>query len=188
MSRFLVVALICMLLLAGLALAVRPNPGKRNYEIFTEMAYSKAGESYAPSSVFPDGRTIQPLVEGVVPRGSLPFPYGNGPDEAKRAGDELKNPIAADNPQIQKLGAELYRIGCVVCHDAKGTGKGTVTLRGMLTPPSLHGGRALQIADGEIFHILTRGQGNMASYAAEFSEYERWLLVSYIRQLQKEGP
>lgn len=186
-TQFLLSVALALGAVTALAYAFRPAPEKRNFEVFTEMAYSKAYESYTPNPNFSNGRTMQPLVEGVVPRGHLPFPYGTGPDEAKRAGQELKNPISAQDAKISTFGAELYRIACVVCHDARGNGKGTVTQRGMLPPPSLHG-RAKQLPDGELFHILTKGQGNMANYAAELSEQERWLIVHYIRQLQKEGP
>jgi len=185
---FLGAALLALALVAGLARALQPDPLQRNFELFTEMAYSKAFESFAPNPCFADGRTLQPLVAGVVPRGTQPFPYGSGPEEALRAGRELPNQVPADDPQVATLGAELYRIACVVCHDARGNGKGSVTLRGMLPPPSYHAARALQMADGEMFHILTRGQGNMASYAAELSERERWLVIRHVRRLQAEGP
>lgn len=186
--HFLLSALAALALVAGVSAALRADRKQRNYEIFTEMAYSKAAESYAPNRFFADGRTQQSLVPGVVPRGAEIFPYGAGPEEAQRAGRELKNPIALDDPAIAAQGASLYRMGCVVCHDARGAGRGAAVLRGMIPPPSLHGGRAKEIPDGEMFHILTRGQGNMASYDAEFNERERWLLVSFVRRLQKEGP
>jgi hypothetical protein len=42
--------------------------------------------------------------------------------------------------------------------------------------------------DGQMFHLLTLGQGqNMASYAAQLSEKERWLVIAYIRDLQQQG-
>ena len=83
---------------------------------------------------------------------------------------------------------ESSRGYCVICHDARGTGQGKAVLRGMLPPPNLHAARATGIADGELFHIITRGQGNMDSYAVALSEHERWLVIGWVRQLQQEGP
>jgi mono/diheme cytochrome c family protein len=174
--------------LAGLWALGRPDADRRGFEVFTEMAYSQAAEAYSPSEVFADGRTLQPLQPGVVAAGRLPFPYGAGPDEAKRAGAELASPVAAGDAAALAEGGRLYGISCVPCHDARGNGKGKVVLRGMLPPPSLHGDRARAIADGEIFHILTRGQGNMPAYAGQLSEHERWLVIAHVRKLQQEGP
>ncbi len=41
-----------------------------------------------------------------------------------------------------------------------------------------------QMKDGQIFHVLTRGQGNMAPYAAQLDPAERWKVVTYLRSLQ----
>ncbi len=184
-------AAICVALV-GLQAALRPDPEVRHLEIFTEMAYSHAAESFTPNPWFADGKTQQALVAGVVPRGMLPFRYGTGPDEAKRAGVELVSPLAtaneADAQAAAREGKDLYRIYCLVCHDARGNGEGPVVFRGMLPPPSLHADRARLMADGEMFHILTRGQGNMASYAAQLSRSERWAVIAHVRRLQEEGP
>jgi mono/diheme cytochrome c family protein len=178
---------ICVGLIALQAL-LRPDTEVRHFEIFTEMAYSHASEPFTPNPYFADGKTQQPLVAGVVPRGLKPFPYGIGPEEAKRAGEELFNPINPADTAAPTVGAELYRVYCLMCHDARGNGEGPVVYRGMLPPPSLHADRAKQMADGEMFHILTRGQGNMASYAAQLSRAERWKVIQHVRRLQEEGP
>jgi mono/diheme cytochrome c family protein len=184
---YVVVAAVVALLLAGFHRALRADSGRRNVELFTEMAYSVAGESFTRSSVLPDGMTQQPLVAGVVPRGELPLHYGTGPEEALRAGRELQNPLDPADAAVLDRGQRLFQIYCTVCHDAGGNGRGPVVLRGMLPPPSLHAARAVQMADGELFHILTYGQGNMASYAAQLSREERWAVILYVRRLQEES-
>ena len=55
----------------------------------------------------------------------------------------------------------------------------------MLPPPFLTAARATQMADGEMFHILTYGQGNMASYAAQLTREERWMVIRHVRSLQE---
>ena len=136
----------------------------------------------------PDGRTQQPLVAGVVVHGRRPFPYGVGPEEAARAGIELINPVDLGDALVLERGAESYRINCLPCHDARGAGRGPVTLRGMLPPPSLHAARATAMPDGEVVHIITRGQGNMPSAASRLAPHERWEVVAHVRRLQQEGP
>jgi len=184
---FLWSAIVVALILSSLYSAVTPDLDERNVELLTEMVYSKANESFSSSSVLPHGRTQQPLVEGVVVRGTPPFPYGPGMDEAARAGRELSNPFSSDDAAALEQGRELYGIYCALCHDPAGNGMGKVVQHGMLQPPSLHGARALNIKDGEIFHILTRGQGNMASYAAQLREDERWKVILYVRKLQEQN-
>ena len=174
----------CFLALLVLGAVLRSNPHERNYEAFTEMVYSRANESFSPSTSLPNGMTQQGLVEGVVVRGSLPFRFGDGPEEALRAGRELTNPFE-DDAQTLARGAEVFGVFCVVCHAADGSGSGPVVQRGMLPPPSLQGARSKQMQDGEMFHILTRGQGNMAAYASQIARDDRWRVIRHVRSLQE---
>jgi mono/diheme cytochrome c family protein len=170
----------------GLNSVLKRDVSQKSYEMFTEMVYSVAGESMTANAAMPGGQTMQPLVEGVVPVGAEIFRYGSGSEEALRAGRELANPVAPDDSGVAKAGAELYRIYCLPCHDLKGDGLGPVVQRGMARPPSLHADRAKGMADGEMFHILTRGQNNMVSYAAQLSPRERWAVIRHVRNLQNQ--
>ena len=42
----------------------------------------------------------------------------------------------------------------------------------------------MQMKDGQLFHILTHGQNNMASYASQLSREDRWNVIVYVRSLQ----
>ena len=183
---YVVVGAVVLLFVYALHRALRPDLGKRNLETFTEMVYSKAFESFSPSPILPGGMTQQPVVAGVVPRGPLPFPYGEGEEEGLRAGAELVSPFASDDAAAVKRGGEIFFTYCTPCHDGAGNGRGRAVERGMVAPPSLHGARAMEMADGQVFHILTRGQKNMASYAAQLTPEERWSVILHVRQLQKE--
>ncbi|MFT5288668.1 MAG: mono/diheme cytochrome c family protein [Planctomycetota bacterium] len=180
-----IVAIAVMVMLFCLYAIVTPDLSERNVEFMTEMVYSKANESFSLDETMPNGRTQQDLVEGVVVRGSVPFVYAAGSEEALRAGAELANPFAADDALAMESGRGLYGVYCGLCHDPKGNGRGTVVDHGMNQPPSLHAVRAMGMKDGEMFHILTRGQGNMASYAAQMTREERWQVILYVRQLQE---
>jgi len=37
-----------------------------------------------------------------------------------------------------------------------------------------------------MFHLLSFGQGNMASYAAQISREDRWKVILYVRELQAQ--
>ena len=75
---------------------------------------------------------------------------------------------------------------CVVCHGAGGDGRGPVVLRGMLPPPSMHAGaRASRWRTARCSTSSRRGQGNMASYAAQLTERERWEVIAHVRAMQE---
>jgi mono/diheme cytochrome c family protein len=44
--------------------------------------------------------------------------------------------------------------------------------------------RAVQMKDGQMFHILTYGQNNMPSYASQVSPEDRWSVITYVRSMQ----
>lgn len=183
---YIVIAVLVGLVVFGLRALMRVDHSERNLEIFTEMVYSKAGESNSSSAALPGGLTQQPLVAGVIPRGLMPLRFGTSPEEAQRMGRELTSPFSAGDTARLDRGRELYGVYCSVCHDPAGDGQGSVTQRGMLPPPSMHAARALQLSDGELFHILTFGQGNMASYAAQLTREERWEVILHLRALQEQ--
>lgn len=184
---YLIVAVVVVLVVLGLNSAAKVDHGQRNVEIFTEMVYSKAAESFSPNAALPGGVTQQPLVAGVVLRGELPLRYAATPEEAQRAGRELENPFSMEDSAAVDRGRELYAVYCTTCHDPGGHGEGLVTQRGVPRPPSMHAARATQMKDGEMFHILTYGQGNMASYAAQLSSDERWKVILHVRSLQEQN-
>ena len=185
--RFLVAVGLAVAVVAGLGLLTQPDHGVRNYALFTEMMHGPASASYSAQPLLPGGRTLQPLMAGVVIRGQQPFRFGSSPEEAERAGREWTNPRPRDDAALAE-GAALFNIYCLPCHDAQGNGQGPATLRGMLRPPSLHAARALELPDGQLFHVITRGQGNMASQASQLSPSERWAVVHWIRALQEGSP
>jgi putative effector of murein hydrolase LrgA (UPF0299 family) len=59
-----------------------------------------------------------------------------------------------------------------------------IVQRGYLRPPSFHEDRLRQIADGHLFDVITRGFGQMPSYASQVPRDDRWAIVAYVRALQ----
>lgn len=184
-SAILVAGALAAVALVGVRAALKPDPTQRNFVLFTEMARSRAVESFASSAHLPAGMALQPVVPGVVVRGQIPLGFGPGEEEAERAGLELVHPYALDDAVAERRGAQRYRIFCAVCHGPDGAGAGPAVQRGMLPPPSLLGARAMALPDGALFHIVTWGQGSMAPFAAELSVEDRWRVILHVRRLQE---
>lgn len=170
----------------GVSLMLRSDPVRPNRRVPTNMADSVAYDSFAPNAVFEDGKTLQAPARGSIARGFLPLHYQAGPEDAARAGKELSSPFAVDPAAHLERGAAIYQSFCLVCHGAGGLGDGPVTRRGVPPPPSLLAENATRLSDGHMFHILTYGQNNMASYAAQISRDDRWRVILYVRSLQGE--
>lgn len=170
----------------GVTWILRGDPAQPGLAVPTNMADSVAYDSFSRNPVFADGKTLQPPPVGTIARGHLPLHYSASPEDAARAGVELKNPFAADPSPHRERGAAVYKSFCAVCHGSAGLGDGPVTRRGVPPPPSLLAEHALGLPDGHMFHILTYGQNNMPPYAAQISREDRWRVILYVRSLQ--GP
>lgn len=88
------------------------------------------------------------------------------------------------NASIER-GAEIFNTFCITCHGPSGMGDGTVTKRGFPPPPPLPTGKSKEMKDGQLFHILTYGQGSMAPMVSQLSRSQRWDAINYVRTLQK---
>lgn len=146
-----------------------------------DMAFSVPYDPYDPSPITDNGATLRLPPEGTVSVDGFRFDYGPSREEADRAGRELINPYVADEPALAR-GKHIYETYCLVCHGAGGAGDGPIIGR-FPNPPSLLADRARKLPDGALFHIITRGQGIMASYAVQVRPNDRWLAILYIRSL-----
>lgn len=165
--------------------AITRDPARPNVEVMPEMVHSISYKAYAANPNFPDGKTLQTPPPGTIPRGAPPLDYAATPEDAVRAGRELKNPFTDATPGARGRGQFVFQNFCVVCHGTAGKGDGPVALRGFPPPPLLTAPHAVGLADGQIFHILTYGQKNMPSYAAQLSRDDRWKVILYVRSLEK---
>lgn len=181
-GRILLVVAVMAVVILGLRSWLRPDPSRRAVEFCPDMVRSPAARSQGASSVLPLGMVQQPLVTGVVVDGTEDFPFGRGPDEAKRAGNELENPLAGK--PAEEADARLFARFCVPCHGPDGEGRGRVVERGMNPPPSFKAARAMSIKDGEIFHIVTTGQNAMPAHGPQIAPHDRWRIIRHVRSLQ----
>ena len=162
---------------------LQPDYSRPNYNFLPGMQYSPAYGAYSRNLNFANGRTPQGPVAGTLARGEQPLHYQATPEDALRAGEELRNPIKPDDALAFKHGAGVYPVFCIACHGATGAGDGTVVTRGVPALP-ISTGNAVNWRDGHLFHIVTYGKGAMASYAGQLTPYDRWCVIRYLRSLQ----
>jgi mono/diheme cytochrome c family protein len=195
-GRFLLnsVLLALMLLNALAVTGMRRDHTRPNFSFMREMVDSVPYDAFSASPVFPDGRTLRQAIPGTVSRAMLPLHYAATPEDAERAAAELESPYAqlSPTPESQapiqtaiQAGADAYRVNCIPCHGVSGAGDGPVALRGYPPPPPFTAEHAVQMSDGQMFHVITYGQGNMAGYAGQVSREDRWNIILYIRSLQQ---
>ena len=187
MRRIVVNSLLLVIVAALVSLnwLLRADPSTRNFEVLPDMARSVPYDAFASNPNFADGMTLRPRVPGTVVRGMMPLHYAATPADAQRAGIELKNPTAANDAKALARGAQIYATYCEICHGPLGKGDGTVAQRGFPAPPSLLVPKAMNLADGQIFHIVTFGQNNMPSYASQIDREDRWKVILHVRSLQR---
>jgi cytochrome c5 len=182
-------ALLCLGALVTIEV-LRRDPEKTTWEFFPDMARSPASKAQSASAYLPGGQTDQEPVPGTISREAEPFHYTTSVHDFVRAGRELRSPFDEKNPADPIRGREIFRTFCQPCHGPSGEGDGTVVQRGFPRPPSLLFGKALNMKDGHLFHIVSVGFRNMPSYGAEIDPRDRWQVIAYVRQLQgkREGP
>ena len=177
------VLLVTTLALLSLNWAFTPDAGARNFEFLPNMAVSVPYDSYAANPNFTDGTTLRPPVTGTIIRGQIPLHFAATKEDAERAGRELTTTVKKDAGTLQR-GAFLYATYCETCHGPTGLGDGIVAKRGFPAPPSFLAPRAMTMADGQMFHVITYGQVNMPSYASQVGREDRWRVIEHVRKLQ----
>ncbi len=136
-----------------------------------EMNQQPRYDSYEPSGLFADGKSLQAPPEGAIAR-----------DDPAQA-EALRDRPALDDALLAR-GRERYDIYCSPCHDFSGYGHGTVPARGFPQPPSLHSARLRSVASRYIVEVITEGHGVMYSYADRVAPRDRWAIAAYVRALQ----
>ncbi len=136
----------------------------------------------APSDFFPDNRSARQEVPGTVAHGSPRFddPYYTGKANGEPVG---RMPVPLTRALLER-GRDRFDIYCSPCHGRTGDGEGMIVRRGFRHPPSYHIQRLREAPDGHFFEVVTKGFGEMASYADRVPPPDRWAIVAYIRALQ----
>jgi mono/diheme cytochrome c family protein len=160
------------------------DKSKPNFELIQDMMESPALKAQEFEQGGVNNGAMRTPPEGTQPVGFEPYKYAN--DIAGAAGN--KNPLAGENSEeVLVTGQKYYTIHCAVCHGANGEGgeKLSVAETMALKPPAMTSAKVKGWTDGQIYHVITMGQGVMGPYAAHIPQKYRWQVVNYIRQLQK---
>lgn len=161
------------------------NGGKEpNVELIQDMQESPAVRSQEYDLFFEDkagGARVPPA--NTVPVGFKAYKPGFDPALAKAD----RNPLAGDmSDSVLITGQKYFETNCAVCHGTSGRGDGPVAAKMPNKPPSLVSDKVKGWADGQIYQVITMGQGTMGPYASHIPQADRWQVVNYIRHLQKQ--
>jgi mono/diheme cytochrome c family protein len=176
--------------------------------IFALGAIHAASPSIA--SAFPwstdmfQGPAVQPLeiAPRVMPDGTLPMDgihynihYGQPkgmPDAQALPAMKLElmtvrlhNPLQSSTENLAH-GRALFETVCAPCHGATGRGNGSVVHLLQHKPANLLTGVSSNLPDGYMFGYIRNGGIWMPSYDDAMSQTERWQIVLYVRELEKE--
>jgi len=173
-------------ILSLMVLALVACNGKDNnphVELIQDMMDSPAVDPQEYDDFFADkaGGARQPP-EHTVPVGFKAYRAGFDPNIAKAD----KNPLSGNmSDDVLLVGQKFYNTNCMVCHGPKGAGDGTVAAKMPNKPPTLLSDKVRGWADGQIYQVITVGQGTMGPYASHIPQRHRWQVVNYIRHLQR---
>ncbi|MDP1726410.1 MAG: cytochrome c [Bacteroidota bacterium] len=90
-------------------------------------------------------------------------------------------------PDFIKAGQKIYLAHCIVCHGEKGRGDGESGFGLSIPPGDLNDPFTLNESDGSIYWKITNGRKPMPEYITKLKDEERWQLVAFIRDIQKEN-
>jgi len=180
-------------LLAGIGVGIALNLlvsrdfKQPNLMFFPEMVFSIPYNSFAKNPNFADGKTLQQPPAGSIARDYMPLHYAANDTDGIRAGLELTNPYSNEDKDAKLRGAYIYKDFCLPCHGPTGAVHGLISKRGYPPPPDLSLENGLKMKDGQMFHVLTYGKGNMPDYRAQVASDDRWKVILHVRELQEKA-
>lgn len=155
-----------------------------NIELIQDMMDQPAVKAQEYDDFFADksgGARTPP--ENTAPVGFRPYRFTADLEGAKNN----KNPLANDmSDEVLKKGQKFYETHCMVCHGVSLNGDGPIKDKFPTTIPPLNSDKIKGWTDGQIYHVITVGQGIMGAYASHIPQAYRWQVVNYIRFLQKK--
>lgn len=198
MRVFLILfAVVALAVLAGVGvLGVRGRHFRKPpLYIFPDMERQLKLRPQKPNGFFPNGLSSQLPVPGTIAR-SAPlatvtgpaYPYEDAPVNTGRLSGTTNfvpnNPLPVTG-ELLRRGQQRFTINCSPCHGQLADGNGiTRKLGAMAVVASLHDKRIVEMADGELFHVITHGRNLMGAYGPNITAPDRWAIVAYLRALQ----
>lgn len=177
MKQFLILAVIGILLSGCNMDKSRPN-----VELIQDMMIQAPVKPQEADETFDDGLGSRTPPEHTVPVGFKPYKFAKDLEGARKN----PNPLSRDmSSETLLVGQKYYETQCALCHGSKLAGDGPVAAKMPLKPPALNTDKIRSWTDGQIYHVITVGQGVMGPYASHIPQEYRWQVVNYIRFLQK---
>jgi mono/diheme cytochrome c family protein len=147
------------------------NPYGMNMRLPVSGTVSR--KKYTGSDSIQQAFLAQELLAKTVPSDSITF-----------SAALLKNPLAA-TPENIEAGKLQYERFCQHCHGEGGKGDGLVAKQYKGVP--VYSSDALKdVNDGHIYHVITHGKGRMWPHGSQISSENRWKIVLYVHELQKQ--
>jgi len=190
-------------LVAGILSSCGSDPNDTGTEFAPNMYHSVAYEPMSQTegdtnTINPHGMNMRLPVKGTVARNKF-----SGPDSLKKAlldqdlisrgiphdsisysEAALKNPLEA-TPENIEAGKVQYERFCQHCHGETGKGDGLAGKAYKGVP--VYSSDALKtMNDGHIYHVITNGKGRMWPHGSQVSPQNRWKIVLYVHELQKQ--
>lgn len=146
-----------------------------------------------PNKNFKDGKTAQLPPAHTKPVGFKEYDeFPNTKEGYEAAGVSMVNPLPVDTINLAQ-GQHLFKVFCSPCHGEKGDGQGHLVkiekfngVPSYFSGSSSRGGDMKALTAGKIYHTITYGVNNMGSHASQISPTDRWKVVMYVQELQKQ--
>lgn len=139
------------------------------------------GEFYNSNINNPHAMNMREPVENTVPRNKQGYlPHRLKQFELEEAA-LIKNPVASSEA-VLKDGERYYTQYCSTCHGKSGEGDGKAgeIIGGVA---NLKGGAYVNLPEGHIFHVITKGKGRMGAHGSQIPVETRWKIVHYVKQV-----
>ena len=139
------------------------------------------GEYFNSNPYNSNGMNMREPVANTVPRNNKGYlPYRLKAFELEQAA-LINNPVVSSDDVVER-GEVLYLQYCSSCHGKTGQGDGKVgELIGGVA--NLTGGAYVNLPEGHIFHVITKGKGRMGAHGSQIPEESRWKIVHYVKQV-----
>jgi mono/diheme cytochrome c family protein len=195
MRHFLLIFALCVAATVGILGFRGSHSRKPPLYIFPDMEWQLKLRPQKPDNFFPNGMSSQPPVPGTVPRAAAiktgagaVLPFEDSPVNTGRTTGTTNfvenNPMAI-TAQLLQRGQQRFAIYCSPCHGATAEGAGiTKKIGAMTVVANLHDKRIVEMADGELFYVITNGRNLMGAYGPNVPVEDRWAIIAYVRALQ----
>ena len=180
-TAFLVLLLTAAVLVLSACSSIQRDPP---ILVWWDMKRQPKFRTEGETGLFADGRNTRTPPEDTVAQGALfdETVFNTGMEGPMYAG---KSPVAV-TPELLHQGQYRFNTYCSPCHDRTGQGKGIAPQHApQWQPANLTEDRVVELADGDIFNVITNGRRTMPPYKYQVTTSDRWAIIAYVRVLQR---